>query len=347
MDLGGSIRRRRSSKDKERPRRTKPRRVSLPAWKLGARRRRKWKWKWKRNWKPNWNWRPNWGWRPNWKGTVKWKPQMGDWRRRPGTPVMLLILAGTGLGIGYAVSTIWLFPSPEPPPSLQGVPELRGIPIAGALALLADSGLTAGRVDSIRHPVAPAGLVLGQNPLPGRTALPGAEVRVTMSMGPEIRSVPDVTRLRGARAIATLEAGGFVVQVDTVQSDSPAGRIIAIDPPPGTETTMPGSVRIEVSVGPPTFPMPNLLGYRENEARSLLGALGLSLSETERRYSILNVNRVFGQNPEPNADVGLGTRVRLIVGQSMGWTLYELLNGAFAPPPERSRPVPDFRPDGS
>ena len=329
--------------------------MALPAWKLGARRRRAWRWKpnwkprWKRDWKPDWkpNWKPNWGWRPNWKGTVKWKPQMGDWKRWPGTPVMVLILAGTGLGIGYAVSTTWLFPSPEPPPSLQGVPELRGGPIAGALALLADSGLTAGRVDSIRHPVAPAGSVLGQNPLPGRTALPGAEVRVTMSMGPEIRSVPDVTRLRGGRAVATLEAGGFVVRVDTVQSDSPAGRILAIDPPPGTETTMPGSVRLEVSMGPPTFPMPNLLGYGENEARSLLSALGLALSETERRYSILNVNRVFGQNPEPNADVVLGTRVRLIVGQSMGWTLYEPLNGAFAPPPERSRPVLDLRPEGS
>ena len=272
---------------------------------------------------------------------------MGDFRRRPGTPLIALILAGTGLGAGYAVSTIWLFPSPEPPPALQGVPELRGSHIAGALALLADSGLTVGRVDSIRHPLASAGSVIGQNPLPGRTALPGAEVRVTMSLGPEIRSVPDVTRLRGARAVATLEAGGFLVRVDTVRSDSPAGRVLAIDPPPGTQTTMPGSVRLELSLGPPTFPMPNLLGYGEYEARSLLSALGLTWSETEKRYSILNVNRVFGQNPEPNADVGLGTRVRLIVGQSMGWTLYEPLSGAFPTPSERSRKAPGTQPEGN
>lgn len=271
---------------------------------------------------------------------------MGDMKRSPGTTAMVLILAGTGLAAGYGVSTIWLFPSPEPPPALQGVPDLRGSPIAGALALLVDSGLTAGGVDSIRHPAVPAGTVIGQDPLPGRTALPGAEVRVAMSIGPEVRSVPDVTRLRGERAVATLEAGGFVVQVDTVRSDSPAGQIVAIDPLPGTETAMPGSVRLQVSQGPPTFPMPSLLGYGEFEARSLLVALGLSVSEVDRRYSILNVNRVFGQNPAPNAEVRSGTRVRLVVGQSMGWTLYEPLGAGFPTRPVRPRTGWGTQPEG-
>ena len=248
---------------------------------------------------------------------------MGDLKWRPGMLVVVLLLTGAGTGTGYAVSAIWLFPPPAPPPALQGVPELRGSHIGAALALLADSGLTAGRVDSIRHPAAPAGSVVGQDPLPGRTALAGADVRLTMSMGPEIRSVPDVTRLSGGRAIATLEAGGFVVQVDTVESDSPTGRIVAIDPPPGTETTMPGLLLLQVSRGPPTFPMPNLLGYGEFEARSFLAALGLTVMEVERRYSILNVNRVFGQNPVPNTEVALGTQVRLIVGRSIGWIIYE------------------------
>ncbi|MXW17843.1 MAG: PASTA domain-containing protein [Gemmatimonadetes bacterium] len=319
MKIGESIRRRRSSKDNGRPRREKPRRVALPAWKLTR------------------------GWRPNREGKRERQPRLGDLKRRPGTPVLALILAAIGLGSGYFVSTTWLFPSPEPPPAPQGVPDLRGSPLAGAMALLADSGLTAGRVDSIRHPLAPAGSVIGQNPLPGRTALPGAEVHVTMSMGPEIRSVPDVTRLRGERAAATLEAGGFLVQVDTVESQAPAGRIVAIDPPPGTETTMPGSVRLQVSQGPPTFPMPSLLGFGELEARSLLAALGLTVSEIDRRYSILNVNRVFGQNPAPSANVGAGTRVRLIVGQSMGWTLYEPSSGAFPAHSEHSRTVPGSR----
>ena len=257
--------------------------------------------------------------KPEWK--PRWKPRLGSagGSRAPRGTALLRVLgfAGAGLGAGYLVSTIFVFPAPEPPPDLQGVPNLRGLVAEQALALLADSGLAAGRADSVRHPLAPAGLVIGQSPLPGRTALPGAEVRLTLSLGPEIRSVPDVTRLRGRRAAAALEAGGFAVHVDTVESDMSAGRVVTIDPAPGTEIAMPGSVRLAVSLGPPTFPMPELSGLGEVEARFLLNTLGLVVTTVEKRYSILNVNRVFGQHPEPYADVRTGTTVRLIVGEDM------------------------------
>ena len=237
------------------------------------------------------------------------------------------------------MSTTLVFPSPEPPPGLQGVPDLRGTSAQQALALLADSGLLRGRVDSVRHPVAPAGLVIGQSPLPGRTALPGAEVRVTMSLGPEIRPVPDVTRLRGVRAAAALHAGGFVVQVDTVESEMPAGRVVAIEPAPGTEIAMPGSVRLAVSRGPPTFPMPELSGFDEYEARLLLDALGLVLKKVDKRYSILNVNRVFGQYPEANAEVQTGTGVHLVIGESILRIPFDVLDPpSSAPPPDRGPP---------
>ena len=239
-------------------------------------------------------------------------------RGRRGTALLrALIFSAAGLGTGYFVSTTFVFPSPEPPPGLQGVPDLRGIAAPRALALLADSGLVVGLVDSVRHPVAPAGSVIGQSPLPGRTALPGGEVRLTLSSGPEVRPVPDVTRLIGARAAGALESGGFLVQVDTVESNLPTGRVVAIDPAPGSEVAMPGSVRLAVSQGPPTFPMPEVSGFGESEARSLLNALGLSVRTVEKRYSILNVDRVFGQHPEPNAGVQAGATVRLIVGEAI------------------------------
>lgn len=251
---------------------------------------------------------------------------------------------GAGFGTGYLVSNIFVFPSPAPPPGLQGVPNLRGIAVEQALALLADSGLAAGRVDSVRHPLAPAGLVIGQSPLPGRTALPGAEIRLTMSLGPEIRSVPDVTRLRGLRAATALEAGGFVVQMDTIESDMPAGRVVTIDPSPGTRVTMPGNVRLVVSHGPPTFPMPELTGFGEDAARSLLNALGLVLTTIDKRYSILNVNRVFGQYPAPYTDVRTGTAVQLIVGEDVFRFRLDPIGTSFSTPvrgtkrADRSRP---------
>lgn len=241
-------------------------------------------------------------------------------RRRPSglaeRPWLLAALVvGAGLGVGYLVSTGFFFRPAAAPPALQGVPETRGHTLGLATAALADSGLAVGRVDSIRHPRVPAGIVIGQSPLPGRTALPAAAVRVTVSLGPEVRSVPDVTRLPGSRAAAVLEQSGFVVAVDTVQATAPAGQVIRIEPEPGTLVAIPGDVRVAVSHGPPTVPMPALAGLNQAAAFNLLSALGLVVSEVDYRYSLLNVNLVFGQYPAPLTWVELGSEVRLVIGQ--------------------------------
>lgn len=222
-----------------------------------------------------------------------------------------------GLVSGYLVATRLLFPPGEAPASLQGVPDVSGLGFGSAVALLADSGLTVARVDSVRHPRVAAGTVIGQSPLPGRTALPGAAIRITLSVGPEIGAVPDVTRLLGGRATRVLEATGFVVRVDTVESEVAAGRVIVIDPAPGTELALPGEVRLEVSLGPPTLPVPDLSGLWIEEAIAALDTLGLVVSEFDRRYSILNVDRVFAQHPAPHTQVEAGTAIRLTIGQAM------------------------------
>ena len=226
-----------------------------------------------------------------------------------------LIVTGGGLACGYLVATTFFFRPPPPPPALQGVPDLRGYPLAMAMAVLSDSGLATSRVDSVHHPSVVGGVVIGQSPLPGRTALPQAPVRVTVSLGPDVRPVPDVTRLSGSRAAALLAESGFVVTVDTVQAMAPAGRVIRIEPGPGTPVEIPGSVRMAVSLGPPTIPMPSLAGLREQSAVNLLRSLGLVVSEIEYRYSFLNVNVVFGQYPDPNAEIEQGAEVQLIVGR--------------------------------
>ncbi len=229
--------------------------------------------------------------------------------------LIALLVMGVGLSAGYLVATTFFFRPPAPPPELQGVPEVRGQTLGLATVALADLGLEVGRVDSIRHPEIPEGIVIGQSPLPGRTSLPAASVRVTVSLGPEVRPVPDVTRLPGSRAAALLEESGFVVAVDTVESAAPAGQVIQIEPVPGTPVAIPGDVRVAVSLGPPTVPMPALAGLNRTAAVNLLSALGLVVSEIDYRYSLLNVDLVFGQYPGPLTRVEQGSEVRLIIGQ--------------------------------
>ncbi|MYD14485.1 MAG: PASTA domain-containing protein [Gemmatimonadetes bacterium] len=247
------------------------------------------------------------------RGLAAATPRIPMFKDRP--LLSALVVGGGGLASGYLVATTFFFRPPPPPPALQGVPDLRGYPLAMAMSVLADSGLATSRVDSVHHPSVVGGIVIGQSPLPGRTALPQAPVRVTVSLGPDVRPVPDVTRLPGSRAAALLAESGFVVAVDTIESMAPAGRVIRIEPSPGTPVEIPGGVRVAVSLGPPTIPMPSLAGLSEQAAMNLLQALGLVVSQIEYRYSLLNVNVIFGQYPDPNAQIEQGAEVQLIVGR--------------------------------
>ena len=228
-----------------------------------------------------------------------------------------LAATGGGLGVGYLVAVLLLFPVSRAPLEVRMTPELRGQPVNAALAVLADSGFTISRIDSIHHPEAAAGMVIGQSPLPGPTSLAGSPVRVTVSLGADVRPVPDLTRVAADRAAEFLVHGGFAVTIDTIDATAPAGRVLALEPPPGTEVELPAQVLLTVSRGPPTLAMPDLAGLTVGEANALLRAARLALGEIDRRYSILNVNRVFGQDPEPSDTVTQGTAVRIVVGREM------------------------------
>ena len=221
-----------------------------------------------------------------------------------------------GLGLGYLISTSLLFPAPPPPDDLVGAPDLRGLTLTEALQRLDGMGLSMGRSDSIRHPTAPQGVVLGQSPLPGQLTRPASEVEVTYSMGPERRQIPDVLRFRAERAATVLQATGFQVALDSVDSREFRGTVVAVDPEPGTELALPGSVAVAVSRGPPLVEMPDLLGLPEAEALTLLEGLELRVPEVETRFRFgLDRGTVIEQEPEPETMVEQGSAVRVVVAR--------------------------------
>jgi beta-lactam-binding protein with PASTA domain len=254
--------------------------------------------------------------RPN--GGTHWSAAVG-WLR--GNPLVRKVVMGVsaglaGLALGFLVATRALFPAPEPPSGLVSVPDLRGLDAQGAAGRLGILGLVVGQEDSLRHPSVERGRVLGQSPLPGQLALPGAEVALTYSSGPDRRLVPSVTRLDGEGARAVLEASGFTVEVDTLDSDEPKDRVVITDPVSGTEVTLPATVRIGVSRGPPMVPVPDLIGLTEEDAVALLDSLGFEVSEVQTRFRFgLDQGIVVDQSPSPGTLVVRGGAVMLGVGE--------------------------------
>ena len=232
---------------------------------------------------------------------------------------ILLRVAGitlVGWLAGYLLSTRVLFPAPPPPGDLHEVPDVRGLEIAAAREALAESGLELGVVDSLLHPSVPESVILGQSPLPGQVARPDTPVRVTVSLGPQRRAVPDVTGLHVDRARIVLETSGFLISTDSTESEEPRGRVVDVTPAAGQQVVLPGQVRLMVSTGPPIITMPYVLGLPEEEAVTLLDSLGLVVGPVEEMFTFgRDQGIVVEQEPASDTELQRGTEVRLRVGR--------------------------------
>jgi beta-lactam-binding protein with PASTA domain len=229
---------------------------------------------------------------------------------------LLAVLGVLGWGGGYLLSTQVLFPAPPPPGDLFEVPDVRGLGLASARERLAGANLELGSLDSLSHPTVNANLILGQSPLPGQLALSETPVRVTISLGPEMRSVPDVRRLAEDRARIMLQTSGFVVSVDSAESDMPRGRVVDIIPGPDSVVALPAEIRLVVSMGPPLVSMPLVLGMEEADAIAMLDSLGLVVGAVEEVFRFGRDQGIVVEQ-EPPADTPLepGSQVRLAVGR--------------------------------
>jgi serine/threonine-protein kinase len=232
---------------------------------------------------------------------------------------MAALVALGGLGLGYGFATRVLFPAPDALTGLIEVPDVAGMTLASVEQALAGTGLDLGTVEQFRHPSADSGRVVGQAPLPGQLLLPGRTVRVTVSVGPDRHQVPSVARLAGHQAVDLLRATGFDVVVDSTESDLPRGRVVGVEPAPGSALALPAEVRLRVSLGPPSIPMPILLGLSEVVATDSLTALGLVVGEVEEVFRFgRDQGRVVGQEPPGGTEMERGSAVRLVVGRRGG-----------------------------
>lgn len=253
------------------------------------------------------------------RGSKESSKRSGEDRRlspRSRRTLVGLGVVAVGFGLGWIVSTQALFPAPPPPGDLFEVPNLRGATVEEARSSLEEAGLALGAVGRFRHPRADSGSVVGQSPLPGQLARPGDSVALEVSLGPEMRAVPDVARLRREEAVTVLEEAGFVVTVDTVQALLARNRVVSQAPAGGVRLATPGEVSLVVSTGPPEVAVPQLRGMTEGEARDTLSALGLVVSDVEEVFRFGgNQGVVVDQSPEAETVLEVGRTVRLVVGR--------------------------------
>ncbi|MGW1678976.1 Stk1 family PASTA domain-containing Ser/Thr kinase [Saccharopolyspora sp. NPDC002376] len=189
------------------------------------------------------------------------------------------------------------------------VPKLVGEPEAAAQKALSDVELT-GNVTRENNNDVPEGVVISSNPREGSQVRSGSSVDLVVSLGkPKVPEIAEGTPLAEAESIirnAKLKPK-HDESADQFHTSVPEGRVISVDPAPGTPLNISGEVSLIVSKGPPPVPVPDVRGMSRDDAFTTLTNAGFEPYELDREFnSDVAADHVIGTDPE------IGTEIKLV-----------------------------------
>ena len=191
------------------------------------------------------------------------------------------------------------------------VPDLIGKEIPKAKELLREGDLRIGRVSHAYSDTFAAGQIMKQGVKAGNLADFNGEIDVVVSDGPAPVAVPKVVGKTQEQATSLLTTAGFLLDVsEDVSEEVPRGHVISQDPASGGELQPGETVAIVVSLGPPEFPMPDVVGMTREAAVQRLTSLGLEVDVVLVKPDGTTV--VF-QEPGVGATVHAGDLVHIYV----------------------------------
>jgi len=198
-------------------------------------------------------------------------------------------------------------------PELTDAPAVVGLQIEAATAEITREGLAVGKVER-KHAVEPVGIVLDQNPKPGRVRK-GDPINLIVSEGPQILDVPGVVGKGYEEASATLTAAGFNAVRENIFSDSAVGTVAGQAPKPGEKAEQGTAIKLLVSKGPQPFAIPDVKGKPCADAKSQLQGAGMTvvIRSSGGQAAECGSNKVLEQEPLAGSNARKGQEATLYV----------------------------------
>lgn len=133
------------------------------------------------------------------------------------------------------------------------VPNVVGVPLASATAVLTSAGLTTGAISQQYSSTVPQGNVISESPAAGSSVVGGTAVGLVISEGYPPVLVPNVVDETQTAATAALNSAGLVLGSVMQQASStvPQGEVLSQSPPAGNSVTVGSAVNLTLSSGPP------------------------------------------------------------------------------------------------
>ena len=227
-------------------------------------------------------------------------------KRRPGVLWAIAVLALAALigGVAY-----W-FGSAE----TVTVPPVTGKPEAEARQALNEVGLTPKITQEYDNSV-PEGVVISSSPEEGSRLAQGREVELVVSLGkpqvPEIAPGSTVAeaeaKIRNAKLQPRLDESA-----NQYHSTVPEGRVIGVDPAPGTRLDVSSEVTLIVSKGAPPVQVPDVRGMDLESAFATLRDAGFEPFEAAQEFdSDIEAGHVIRTDPAAGTEVRLAGRPRI------------------------------------
>jgi beta-lactam-binding protein with PASTA domain len=208
-------------------------------------------------------------------------------------------------------------------------PNLLGKTVADARATCSDLGVTLEVEDKHRRnsDKIAAGNVVWQNRTAGAASFikRGTTIRVELSAGPLVLSVPDLTGQRAGTALLrlgqqNLKLGNLSYTEGAVQG------IVAADPPTGTivSAQTPVSLLVASPAGPRPFIMPDLIDHPLDQVRPYLESQGLAVSAVKfEAYPGIPDGIIIRQYPLRGAPISQRDALTVVVSKQEETSIIE------------------------
>ncbi|CAN5483765.1 hypothetical protein BH24ACT5_BH24ACT5_02210 [soil metagenome] len=167
-------------------------------------------------------------------------------------------------------------------PEYRQVPDVSGMTLDDALARVTELKLDALEPTEAFSESVPAGSVISAavDGVPtGGDVLPGAQMAIVVSQGPQPRDVPQLQGLTSEQATQLLTDRGLVLSLaEPVFDDTiPAGQIVSQTPAASEQAPRGATITATPSKGPDLVALPDLTGLTLPEIRPVLEANGLNV----------------------------------------------------------------------
>ena len=182
------------------------------------------------------------------------------------------------------------------------------------------------KVNKIYSDSVAAGIIMSQNISEGTQVDSNTVIELTMSLGKEMATMPDVVGKSKETAIKEIEKVGIVVKNYLYEESDiyPEGAVIKQSVKAKSDVEVGAEVTLTICSGPKAFELADVTGMTEADAKSKLIGQGLEVVVSYKKDSNVAEGKVISQSPVSGIKVYKGDSITIYV--SSGKPLYTVSN---------------------